>query len=94
MQARKNQTMQLLEPIGGSLPPMEGSTMLPQLANTANVVPTKAQLYLEEIMNKKRQQKEQAEAVAKKKLEQIAVAKLEVSKRNVEQIEIRKIQKQ
>ena len=45
-------------------------------------------------MNKKRQQKEQAEAVAKKKLEQIAVAKLEVSKRNVEQIEIRKIQKQ
>ena len=68
--------------------------MLPQLANTGNVVPTKAQLYLEEIMNKKRQQKEQAEAVAKKKLEQIAAAKLEVSKRNVEQIEIRKIQKQ
>ena len=73
---------------------MEGSSMLPQLANTGNVVPTKAQLYLEEIMDKKRQQKEQAEAVAKKKLEQIAAAKLEVSKRNVEQIEIRKIQKQ
>ena len=70
--------------------------MLPQLASSANVVPppTKAQLYLEEIMNKKRQQKEQAEAVAKKKLGQIAAAKLEVSKRNVEQIEVRKIQKQ
>lgn len=68
--------------------------MLPQLAITANVVPTKAQLYLEEIMNKKRQQKEQAEAVAKKKLDQMAAAKLEVSKRNIEQIEIRKIQKQ
>lgn len=70
------------------------SSLLPQLANTANVVPTKAQLYLEEIMNKKRQQKEQAEAVAKKKLDQMAAAKLEVSKRNIEQIEIRKIQKQ
>ena len=48
--------MQLLDPIGGpssSLPLMEGS-ILPQLATTANVVPTKAQLYLEEIMNKKR----------------------------------------
>ena len=42
MQARKHQTMQLLEPIGGSLPPMDGSSMLPQLANTGNVVPTKA----------------------------------------------------
>ena len=70
------------------------SSLLPQLAITANVVPTKAQLYLEEIMNKKRQQKEQAEAVAKKKLDQMAAAKLEVSKRNIEQIEIRKIQKQ
>ena len=88
--------MQLLDPIGGpssSLPLME-SSLLPQLASTANVMPTKAQLYLDEIMNKKRQQKEQAEAVAKKKLGQIAAAKLEVSKRNVEQIEIRKIQKQ
>ena len=70
------------------------SSLLPQLAITANVVPTKAQQYLEEIMNKKRQQKEQAEAVAKKKLDQMAAAKLEVSKRNIEQIEIRKIQKQ
>jgi hypothetical protein len=45
---------------------------------------TKAQLYLEEIMNKKKAAKEIAEANAKRKMEQIAAAKLEVSKRNVE----------
>jgi hypothetical protein len=31
------------------------------------VVPTKAQLYLDEIMNKKKQKQEQAEAAAKRK---------------------------
>jgi hypothetical protein len=47
-------------------------------------VPTKAQLYLEEIMNKKRQEKEQKELQEKKKAEKAALVKQEVAKRNAE----------
>jgi tubulin monoglycylase TTLL3/8 len=41
-------------------------------------------MYLEEIMNKKRQAKEQAEIAEKRKAEKISQAKLEVAKRNAE----------
>jgi hypothetical protein len=64
---------------------------LEPIPSTRPVPGTKAQLYLEELLNKKRAASEQAEAVKRRQAEKAAVARSEVARRNQEQIEQRKV---
>ena len=68
--------------------------LLPKIASasqSSQIQQTKAQLYLEELLAKKRIAKEQTLAKERKQAEQIALARTEVAKRNQEQIEVRKL---